>query len=507
MDDVTLTGRVTRVELFEDRASVTREVPLPATPGRYRLRIGPMTPLVRSEALSVPERPGFRVEDMRIHRSLRPQVEVDTARAQALQERVDVLRAETERARDAARVARTRAEQLDAAAEAARAWTPRALLDEPNLQGWVDTLRQLEARAQAAWMAEHDAQRDLGLLQQERSDAEARLAEARRARSRWWGFVELQVLVEAPGTLTLRYTVPCAVWRPVHRAELRGDAVQWETGAMVWNATGEDWPGVTLVCSTARPGESPSPPRLTDDVVYSRVRQREVVVEAREETVQVAREGGRKQSAEPMGVDDGGEVRVFTAAEPVDLVSDGRPAHVPLDTWQSPAEVRWIAFPEQSSQVVLRARLSNQGRQPLLAGPVTLLREHGAVGRGQVKLVPPGEPFAMGFGSHDSLIVTRTRGHEVDRAMLTGKQTHAFDLILRASNLGEEPVEVELRERIPVSELREVTVATPQAMPRLTEGPDADGLCTWRLTLGPRTTEEIAMKVKVTAASNVQLPW
>ena len=57
--------------------------------------------------------------------------------------------------------------------------------------------------------------------------------------------------------------MPCALWRPAYRATLAADrdSVPLETDAFVWQDTGEDWDGVRLSLSTARPTLAAAPRR------------------------------------------------------------------------------------------------------------------------------------------------------------------------------------------------------------------------------------------------------
>ena len=505
--DKTTPSRVTRVELFEDRAAVLRELTLPTEPGRYTLWLGPISPLARESTLAVDDSPAFIVEDLRVHRRLLHQAEADEAQAAALEEeraRAALAAREAEDARSLAEEAGDRALRV---LQVARAWTPHTLLSAEDPAPWVSQVRAMSEAALAARLQEVELRQAAYAQRQEAEWATRRLSAARQGKSRWEATVQVQVLVREPAVLKLRYTIPCAVWRPVHRAELGGDTLRWELGAMAWNASGEDWSGVTLVCSTARPGDNPSPPQLTEDTLSSQRRAKEVVVEAREEEIHVAREGGAKVSNEALGVDDGGEARSFTALQPVDLPSNGRPVHVTLDRWSSPARRSWLGLPERSGAVVLRSNQHNAGTRPILAGPVVLVRDSGVVGRGKVGFVPPGEPFALGWGNHDGVRLSRRQDQKVDTTLITGKQTHDFTVTLRATNLSDEAVSVELRERIPVSELKELKVQPPKATPALSAGPDDDGFCTWRLSLEPRSTQTLELSYQVIAASNIQLPW
>jgi uncharacterized protein (TIGR02231 family) len=507
VDRVQVEARAKRVELFEDRASVTRAVSLPPEAGRHHLVIRGLSPLVREAGLSFLGDENTIVEEARVVRTRERPKDADLPEAAALREKLEALEDQVRRLEEAARRARDQAERAEQFADAGRSWAPLALLGQQPAGEWTDALRTLEHASTEA--GQGAAEQDLALqdLCAERDDLRRRLRHAREGRTLLRARLELQVLAPAGGSLQVRYTIPCALWRPVHRARLLKGRISWQVAAMAWNATGEDWKGVELVCSTARPSSRAHAPALTDDVLYTRKRDKEVVIEAREEVIEVAREGAARSTDEVPGVEDGGEPRTYSAPAPVDLDSDGRPVYVLLERWEADARAQWIAHPERSPHVVFQSMQVNAGTRPLLAGPVELYRESGAVGRAKVGLVPPGEPFPLGWGSHDEVRLARRLDHETERSRITGRQTHKFTCTSRAVHVGREPFTVTIRERIPVSELKEVKITQPKARPKLHDGPDRDGICTWELTLEPGAKQELELSYSVEASSNVKLPW
>ena len=496
---------VEQVVLYEDRASVTRVVAVPTTSGRHRVRLGPVSPLVSLERLAVIADVGLELDAVHIHRESIPQGEIDSERAQKLAADVREAAAREEQAQQLVTRLTEAEERSSRRIEAAHAWTGRALLEEDALDEWVAGLRALSDRHRkvsldlvSAQAAHYDARAQIDELS-------VLLDEARGGSTTLRCFLELVVRRTGEGELRVRYTIPCALWRPVHRARLHTDSVDWELGAMAWNATGEDWTNIELVCSTARPGEQSSPPVLVDDELRTQAREREVVVEARDETIEVARPGKTTTVQEVPGVDDGGEPRTFTVSSRLDLPSTGRPVRVALESWSSPAKRAWVCTPELSPQVVLRTSQNNTGSRPLLAGPVDLFRDSGAVGRSRIGFVAPGEPFEMGWGSHDGVRVRRRASTELDRARISGRQTQRVQVDLTLSHTGKNSLVVELQERLPVSELKEVTVSAPEATPALHDV-SKDGFCTWRLGLQPGETREASLSFQVEASSHVRLP-
>ena len=74
-------------------------------------------------------------------------------------------------------------------------------------------------------------------------------------------------------------------------------------------------------------------------------------------------------------------------------------------------------------------------------------------------------------------------------------------------NLGGEAVAVELKERIPMSEIGDVKVGRPTCSPPADHGPDVDGMLVWSLVVEPGGKREITIAHVVEAGSSVQLPF
>ena len=498
---------ISRVELFEDRVSVLRKVDIPSTPGRYSLSIGPLTPLLTERGLSFVGEEAVIVEESAIERQRITQRQADSEATQQLAGRYEAALDQHQTLQGAFNRAREREQRAQRAVEAAQEATPAVLLYQEEIADWVKALRGIHDELHQAHLEVLHQQEALRRHGEETTLLQGQLEQLRQGTTVEQVFLTFRIWLGGPAEIFVRYTIPCGLWRPTHRASLLGKLVTWEVGAMVWNTTGENWDDVELVCSTARPGDHANPPTLDDDQVYTMAREKEVFVEAREEEVHLAREGDAKRVDEPLGVDDGGEVRTFTAPDRVSVPTGGRPLFVSLESWEVEVEAEWRCYPERSSQVALQTRQLNAGTRPILAGPVDLLSENGVVGRGEVGLVPPGEPFTLGWGSHDGLWVARREDHRVERSRLTGHQRHQFNIELRISHVGDQPAAFRIRERLPVSELPQVKIPAPSATPQLDMGPDRDGFCDWLVQLEPNSQQTLKLSYSIEAPSSVVLPF
>ncbi|OIV35800.1 hypothetical protein BIV57_19720 [Mangrovactinospora gilvigrisea] len=516
---------VTAVTLLEDRAQLTRTADVELGPGTRRLRLGPLTPLavdrgLRAESATA----GVTVLDVRLVRRWEPRPpsgpDADHSelarRVRELGRLLDV-QAHTERravvrleAVDEARAA------LHEEIAAAAGW------GKPDPQRWARELAVLDA--QSADHGDALARARSGLAELRSRHAEARHAMQRADRRPPEVRCELEVTVAAeqagPARLEVVHLVPCALWRPAYRAELTdGDTrVRLETDAAVWQRTGEDWHGVALRLSTARPARPSAPPELLDDELVLRDRtaeeRRTVEVGLREEDAATVGEdsaGAGATSAAPglPGVDDGGETRLLDAPAPVDVPSDGQPHRIPLGAFEAPVRTERACAPELSPAVAPVARFANEGGRVLLAGPVDLVRGGGFGGRGELRFTGVGAPVRLAFGPESDYRVVRSVEEHREPSRLPGGRTVTTRTVrVFLSRLDNpdaaEPRTVVVRERIPVSEIDAVTVALRKD--RCAPAPDAsdaDGIVTWTVTLAPAERRTLELVYDITAGAKV----
>ncbi len=531
---------ITAVTCLEDRAQVERTGTVHLTGGVRRLRIGPVTPLAVDRSLraeiSVPDTAdteisgpgGARVVDARVVRAYTPPPPGDPG-PDASRLRRDIHELERE-LRDA-RQARLRLESALAVISQAKSDLHRDIVQcagagDADPERWADRLDRVDSEAEARLEELHRLRRRLNDLDEELGRAREVLACTEEEPLVLTAYVELVVetadtWTAGPALLRLAHLVPCAVWRPAYRATLAADgrSVLVETDAFVWQATGEDWDGVALSLSTARPTLAASPPELTDDVLTLRDRsaeeRRTVEVNLREEDIgTVGADSPADRSGAPAGLPglgDGGAVRVLTAPRAVSVPSDRRPHRVHLSSFTAACRAERSCAPELSPLVATTARFANAAGHVLLAGPVDLLRGSGFVGRGELAFAGVGEEVRLAFGAEDTFRVVRHVEESRDTAGLAGinqrtvivREVRLFVSRLDAPD-GGAPQEVVIRERVPVSEISAVEVRVrPELSDPAPDEVDGDGIVRWTLGLAPGERRELSLTYEITASSAV----
>ncbi|MFD5428664.1 DUF4139 domain-containing protein [Streptomyces sp. NPDC127084] len=509
---------VTAVTCLEDRAHVERTAVLELEAGVHRLRLGPVSALAVDRTLHAelttdhPDRPA-KVLDVRIVRSWTPRAPLPPGdEDSALRHRVHGLVEERlalgqRRDRLAARLdtlGRLATDLLREIGEGAGSgeaepvrWASELDRVDSERDVFGEELRTVDARLAAVAGELADAQRALDLSEESPADLV--------------GHVDLtvQAVAAGPARLRLSHLTPCALWRPAYRAVLDGSSLTLETDAMVWQRTGEDWSGARLTLSTARSAQATEPPRLDEDRLSVRdrtaVERRTIDVELREEHIG---DLGPSPVLGLPGVDDGGEVRVLKAPEPVSVPGDGRGHRVPVSVFTTSARSEHACSPELSPLVTQVVRFDNRSGHALLAGPVDLIRGSGFTGRGTLDFTAVGASAELAFGSADDHRVVRLAEESRDTSGLTQRTVVTRTVRLHVSRFsapgeyGEQAVV--LRERIPVSEVSAVQVRLcKEACSPPPDVVDAEGIISWTLMLPPGGRRSITLVYELTASGKV----
>jgi hypothetical protein len=269
---------IAEVVVLEDRAQITRRATLTLPAGRSRLRLPGLTPLLADRALRLRQRPTGAEPDEARARLLDFAVERRYAVLAARPERERELRAAIEEAvaeylavYDRATATVIERDLLARGAEAlARLTCDRAALgsfDESTreeLQAVFERPPPPPPPPPPPHIEQDDRRRRLDDLYRE-------LAVVLSPEREYQATLEAAVWTAASGEhlLEVEYLVPCALWRPDYSAELSRAAgaprVSWRSGAVVWQATGEDWRDAAVAVSTARPSLGAALPLLEDD--------------------------------------------------------------------------------------------------------------------------------------------------------------------------------------------------------------------------------------------------
>jgi uncharacterized protein (TIGR02231 family) len=528
---VPVTSRITAVAVYPDRAVLTRlgRVELPA--GDSELILDGLPAALVDESLQVSGRgtAAATILDVNLRRTF-----LETSpdpRLRALEEELANLQRE-----DEALVARLK--QLDEQRsllqriEAALTATPTK--DSPTARPSLDEWQRL-----LAFQAENLTRLagDQQSLQLQRTALAAKIAaveaqlneiRGRSPQRRSQKAATLRVSASRAGTLELSvsYTTPGASWSAAYDARLRAEtrAIDVTYYGVIRNGTGEDWNGVALTLSTARPGLGGGAPTLSPWVVEP-VRPMPTAYLAQgvasSEFKTARRAAGPTEALTLAGsaaaesdatvaeatVQTGLSSATFRIEAPLSLPSDRSAQKVVITTLNCPAELRYETAPKLIEAAYLSASSTNRSDFPWLAGPVNAFLGDTFIATSALRAVMPGETLALSLGVDDSIAVKRriVKRFTEDTGLTNSGRRITHEYVVTLTNNKKTAERIVLREPTPVSRDEKIVVkvitpadrdissaTAPKEISR-----EADGILAWRIDLKPGEKREVPIKLTI----------
>lgn len=402
----------------------------------------------------------------------------------------------------------------------------------------ADTLEQLRALSQmvgtevlaaraTALTAETEAQ---GLERDRVADQEALdLATQALAALQTEGasFAALTMTVETtggPGQIVVTTQTDQASWYPVYDLRLTtGDtpALTIDRGVVIAQYSGEDWLGVDLTLSTARPSGQSSPSELypwlrsvydpatlplagevggfAPEVIESPV----VVVEP---PLDDARLRGALITRASFGMV--GQTVVYTYGPAVDIRNGVDALRLELDTLEVAPTVRATAVPARDSVAYLVAELENTTTETILPGTAQMFLDGALTGSAQLPLVAVGDTTDLGFGALDGLILTRTVPNRVEgeAGIITSSNQINEEAVLKIENLTGKAWDLRVIDQVPYSEQSDLQISYSAEPPAtITDLDDQRGVLAWDMQIGADETKLITLQSTLSWPTNFVL--
>lgn len=201
----------------------------------------------------------------------------------------------------------------------------------------------------------------------------------------------------------------------------------------------------------------------------------------------------------------------FVTDGAVDVKSDATWHSIALTTRAGTATLRHVAVPREQPDVFRVAALTNPLEGPLLPGPIDVYDRGQFLMTSEVDYTPPGGMVEVGLGVDAQVKIARNVDYREEAiGMLRGGLRLVHEISIDVENLGKRPVDVEVRERVPVARENdddvEITVGKiDPAWERWTPDPSAPkderlrGGYRWRIAVPASTkqTVRVAYEIKI----------
>jgi uncharacterized protein (TIGR02231 family) len=520
-ETIEATGTITRVTLYPTGASVARSVEFTAPAGIHDLIVPGLPAGTPAGGLRVTGSDGVTIGAVSLAEGRLPAVgNKTTPEVKAAEDEVKRLEADLRAKTAAVATIRLKADAANeqvaflhgiAQAKAGAALSAATLDDLRAITNLVG--EQVLAALTTALTAEQEAiTADLALEPDHKALEQAQQALAALAdkdQNTSTLLLTIETASDGPARIEVMTITGDAGWQPVYDLRLtRGDSpsLLMERGVLVTQVSGEDWRGVDLTLSTARPSEQSDPSEVW-------TRRRNIVSE--EELARLQAEDNERDAggmAEPVMepevvveeaafggyyIEMQGTTFTYHFPTPVDLRNGVDSLRLSLGDVTLTPKIVAEAVPSRDETAFLVADLENTGAETLLPGHALLYLDGALVGETDLDLIPVNGKSKIGFGAIDGIRLSRTvpQKSEGDQGILTKSNRQDETAILKIENLTAENWPMRVIDTVPYSEQDDLVV-TYTADPPVTTA-DADGrrgVLTWEFDLAAGQTQEITLQ-------------
>lgn len=503
------TSRVTAVTIYPWGASVTRRAEVNLPPGVHEVILTDLPSETAADSLRVTAPEGVRLGAVNLQSGRLPPP--DAAPSPAVQAAKDaVTAAETNLANVQAGIA-----AILLRAEAAReqiAFLRGLSQSDSAATGDPRALSQMVgAEVLTALQTAHAAEAEARAQEPARKDAEEALAKAQQALAALTeglspqAALTLAVQADQPSLAPFEVTTftPTASWSPVYDLRLTrltgAPGLTLDRGVVVSQSSGEDWLGVDLTLSTARPADQAQPTALEPQLVWAEDESDGGVVYSAERSRDIAMAAPAAVAEEATLAMQGATV-TWHYGNAVDVRNGVENLRLRLGETTLGHSIVAEAVPRTDASAYLVADAVNDSGQVLLPGMATLYVDGAMVGQQSLDLVATGEELRLGFGPIDGLVLERVTPEksEGERGFLTSSNRQVEDAVIRLRNQTTEDWPVRLIDQVPYSEQDDVKVSfTADPAPAATDYDDKRGLLAWDLIVPGGQTQEVRMTTTI----------
>ena len=527
--EIPVETRINTVVVYPDRARVTCRGRCELTEGLHQLVVGELPLALEPESVRAGGAGTARVRLRGVDVHRRHYVQAPAANVTALEEQIETVQDELQVLDDRQAVKQASIDHLDGLREATSefAWgLARGRTTAENQAALMRFFEEEDARLRADLRALDGEQRDrkeqLAKLQ-----AELDQLRASRPKQRYEARLEVEVLAAGSFEPEVTYVVGRAGWRPLYDIRLvesngAGLRVALTSLAEISQNTGQDWAGVSLTVSTARPALNQRVPEVNPwyiDVpakpqprpMVRAVHAKGTVMESADmyadavPMMAMAAPAMMEAEVEVAEVQDSGAAVTFAVSGSIDIPGDGTPHKTTIGRQELAPQLDFLSVPRHTDAVYRRAKLTNTTGAPLLPGPINLYVGDEYIGQNRLEYTPTGAEVELVLGVEERITVKRELvRREVDKRLLRDMRQLVYGYEIKLENLSGAPARVTVQDQYPVSRHEQIKVRLDRILPEPVEQSDLH-ILKWQLDLSAGEKKTIRYDYQIEHPSNLHV--
>jgi uncharacterized protein (TIGR02231 family) len=514
---------ITAVTVYPDSALVNRSANLKLNPGEHKVVFPGIIPEIDENSLRVLAGAGDKeVKILGAEVKKEFLKEEPSERVKQIKEEIQNSEDEVKRIENNKKIFSEEKEFLDSIRLFSKGQLPEDLVTRmPSAQDLDNTYKFLDLKLKENFAQMIDAelkirevQKKIDVLRRELAEISGPQRKLKRSI-----IVDLEVLKPMTIDLNVSYLVRGASWQPIYdaRADFNKSEVEMVSYGIVRQTTGEDWPGVEISLSTAKPAIGGRMPYVSPWFLrpYQPIRNREVglggvyksaavstteqfeAFDERAELQEVA-------AAATSEVQEKGISVVYKLNKKASIKSDGAEHKLSVSSQVLNAKFEYSSYPRAVGSAYLGSRVTNAANLQLLAGRVNIFLEGDFVGTSSIDNIGPGEEFDLYLGADENVKVKREQVQKkVDETLVAGipsptKRT-TLKYKLTIENYKSKKINMKLFEAMPVPEDDRIKVKTEKVSlePKEKDWKDRKGIWLWEFELEPKQKQEISFTLVV----------
>jgi uncharacterized protein (TIGR02231 family) len=515
---------VNEVIVYPDRARVTCLGQCELPEGIHTITVGELPLVLDPESIRATGMGTARVRLRGVEIVQRYYVVTPDAKVHALEEQIEALQDQLRTLTDRQTVWRSSIEHINGLREATKEFAWGLARGRSTIENQAALMRYFEEEDTQIRQNIHDLEVSERALHDQLVKLQKELDAHQTARPRQRYEARLEVEVLGPGKFQpeLTYNVSRAGWRPLYDIRLEESSkaaskanLSFTSLAEIFQNTGQDWLGVELVVSTARPAlnqrvpelkpwfiDVPRPqPRLAKSVGMAAMRETVQDFEGAElsaplmsmpaDAVPVAAEADVAQ------LQDSGTTVSFRVYGRIDIPGDGSTRKTTIGQYDLVPDLDYLSIPRHTSAAYRRAKLNNTTTAPILPGPVNLYVGDEFIGRNRLEYTPPSGELELILGVEERIAVKRELlRRDVDKRLLRDTRQVVFAYEIELENHLSEEVPVTIKDQYPVSRHEQIKVRLDNVTPQPSEQTDLH-LIEWQMSLEPGQKETIRFEYQI----------
>lgn len=522
--EIMVESKITAVSVYPDRARISCRGECEVEPGTHQLIIDELPLVLVPDSVRVAGAGSAQVRLLGVDVRRHHYEETPAERVHQLEQEIETLSDELRQLEDDKAGWLAHAKYLDglrqATAEFAKGLSRGKSTIDDQLQ-LTQFLQEQDSAMRAAVrqldVEQRDLKRRLDKLQRELKEVGSA-----RPRQRYQARIEVEAVTAGSFRPESTYLVRNAGWQPLYDVRL-ATAGEVAVGylAQITQNTGQDWQGVDLVVSTARPALNQRLPELkpwfVDEYRPPQPRLQKAAMPrpvgaasfAEAELPSPAPAMAAPQAVEAevavAAVQDSGTAVSFAVSGKSDIPSDGSPHKTTLNQFTLPPQMDYLAIPKHTDAVFRRAKLTNSSASPLMPGPANLFVDAEFIGSSQIDYTPTNGEIELLLGVEERITVEREMvKRDVDKRLLRDIRNLRYGYEIKIKNLLPETVKIEVQDHIPVSRHEQIKVKLEKVQPEPAEKSDLN-ILEWHLSLAPDAEHLIGYEYTVEHPRSLQV--